>query len=149
MTSVGYDGRIERSEQHADVLFFRHSKFPKLIFIDRDGSQVGSLKKKKKFQVIWLPDDSAHWFLSQFKWMIKRSSINPTTETTLPPSRQHLSSVTDKTLQETLSDLSLATCCRNELAATFSKSLLNSLWPQLTHLLDIARQSELLSRGLS
>ncbi|RJG14581.1 hypothetical protein D4A39_16865, partial [Alcanivorax profundi] len=73
-------------------------------------------------------------------------AINSTTQMTTVQPSTHLSltnftPVTDQIVQETISSLSSSTCCLDELPTRFLKSVLSSLLPQLTHLVNSSLQS--------
>uniref|UniRef100_A0A3Q3LKF2 Reverse transcriptase domain-containing protein n=1 Tax=Mastacembelus armatus TaxID=205130 RepID=A0A3Q3LKF2_9TELE len=84
-----------------------------------------------------------------------KQTINCTRQIpTLQPSRKHLVELThvtpvnDITVEETISSLSSSTCCLDVLPTKFLKSVLSSLLPQLTQLVNNSLQSGTFPRAL-
>uniref|UniRef100_A0A8C8DYC0 Reverse transcriptase domain-containing protein n=1 Tax=Oryzias sinensis TaxID=183150 RepID=A0A8C8DYC0_9TELE len=82
-----------------------------------------------------------------------KKAINSTTHITIerPPTHSkltHFIPVTDQTVQETITHLSLSTCCLDVLPTRFLKSVLNSVLPSITQIVNMSLQSGIFPEAL-
>uniref|UniRef100_A0A3B3HFB5 Reverse transcriptase domain-containing protein n=1 Tax=Oryzias latipes TaxID=8090 RepID=A0A3B3HFB5_ORYLA len=82
-----------------------------------------------------------------------KKAINSTTHITIerPPTHSkltHFIPVTDQTVQETITRLSSSTCCLDVLPTRFLKSVLNSVLPSITQIVNMSLQSGIFPEAL-
>ena len=96
-------------------------------------------------------NEFAKFFIDKIE-TIKNDIVSTTQTTALQPSQlpgfTNFTPVTDKTVQEFISDLSSCTSCLDELPTRFLKSVLSSLLPQITQIVNISLQTGTFPRAL-